>query len=299
MPESTLKEKAIECREEITMDERNLEQEIRNDIPQMDASPINEPTIRRVRPVAQEEPRQTQSGEVPDSDDPYPSINKEGIEELHRVADYLEDMVADAIRMPVVKNLCFIHPNELEDLIGQLKVAIQRSLGQAENIIALEDSIKTEAERTASRAIREANEYKEKTTAEADTYRRNTRKEADEYSQRIRQEAANTANKILEDAHIQAEAIVKSGQTMQQQMVMETEIVRRANAFAIEIRDKAQKDANQIYSQAYIQSDKMLSGAASALSRSSADLASLRDTLLNPNRAPSEDVVGGNTVGKR
>ena len=49
---------------------------------------------------------------------------------------------------------------------------------------------------------------------------------------------------------------------------------------AMETRERAEKDADSIYSQACVQTDKMLSGAAAALSRSATELAALRDGLL-------------------
>ena len=63
-------------------------------------------------------------------------------------------------------------------------------------------------------------------------------------------------------------------------MLEENEITRRAQAYAMETRERAEKDADSIYSQACVQTDKMLSGAAAALSRSATELAALRDGLL-------------------
>ena len=48
----------------------------------------------------------------------------------------------------------------------------------------------------------------------------------------------------------------------------------------METRERAEKDADSIYTQACVQVDKMLSGAAAAMSRSAAELANMRDTLL-------------------
>ena len=65
-----------------------------------------------------------------------------------------------------------------------------------------------------------------------------------------------------------------------QELIEENEITRRAQAYAMETRERAEKDADSIYSQACVQTDKMLSGAAAALSRSAGELAALRDSLL-------------------
>ncbi len=51
----------------------------------------------------------------------------------------------------------------------------------------------------------------------------------------------------------------------------------------METRERAEKDADSIYTQACVHADKMLSGAAAALSRSANDLAALRDSMLGPN----------------
>ena len=47
-------------------------------------------------------------------------------------------------------------------------------------------------------------------------------------------------------------------------------------------------DADSIYNQACVQVDKMLSGAAAALSRSASELAALRDNLLTQGGNPQE-----------
>ena len=65
-----------------------------------------------------------------------------------------------------------------------------------------------------------------------------------------------------------------------QKLVDEDEITRRAQAYAMEMRERAEQDADSIYSQACMHVDKMLSGAAAALSRSAQDLGGLRDSLL-------------------
>ena len=88
---------------------------------------------------------------------------------------------------------------------------------------------------------------------------------------------------MLADAQTRAEAIVFGAQQQAQKMVDENEITRRAQAYAMETRDRAQQDADSIYNQACVHADKMLSGAAAALSRSAGDLAALRDSLLSQN----------------
>ncbi len=69
----------------------------------------------------------------------------------------------------------------------------------------------------------------------------------------------------------------------------DNEITRRAQAYAVETRERAEKDADSIYNQACAQVDKMLSGAAAALSRSASELAALRDSLLTQGSARQQD----------
>ena len=85
---------------------------------------------------------------------------------------------------------------------------------------------------------------------------------------------------MIADAQTRADAIVLNAQQQAQKMVDENEITRRAQAYAMETRERAEKDADSIYNQACVHADKMLSGAAAALSRSANDLAALRDNLL-------------------
>ena len=78
-------------------------------------------------------------------------------------------------------------------------------------------------------------------------------------------------------------------QQQAQKLVEDNEITRRAQAYAVETRERAEKDADSIYNQACVQVDKMLSGAAAALSRSASELAALRDNLLTQGNNPQQD----------
>ena len=112
--------------------------------------------------------------------------------------------------------------------------------------------------------------------------------EADAYDKQTRQRAEEDAGAMIADAQTRAEQIVFAAQQQAQKLVDENEISRRAQAYAMETRERAEKDADSIYTQACVHVDKMLSGAAAALSRSAGELAALRDNLLtqgqnNPN----------------
>ena len=83
--------------------------------------------------------------------------------------------------------------------------------------------------------------------------------------------------------------LLTSAQQQSQKLVDDNEITRRAQAYAVETRERAEKDADSIYNQACAQVDKMLSGAAAALSRSASELAALRDSLLTQGSARQQD----------
>ena len=113
--------------------------------------------------------------------------------------------------------------------------------------------------------------------------------EADAYDKQIRQKAQEDSNAIIADANTRAEQIVFNAQQQAQKLVEDNEITRRAQAYAVETRERAEKDADSIYNQACAQVDKMLSGAAAALSRSASELAALRDSLLTQGSARQQD----------
>ena len=113
--------------------------------------------------------------------------------------------------------------------------------------------------------------------------------EADAYDKQIRQKAQEDSNAIIADANTRAEQIVFNAQQQAQKLVEDNEITRRVQAYAVETRERAEKDADSIYNQACVQVDKMLSGAAAALSRSASELAALRDNLLTQGNNPQQD----------
>ena len=117
----------------------------------------------------------------------------------------------------------------------------------------------------------------------------NLSQQIDAYDKQIRQKAQEDSNAIIADANTRAEQIVFNAQQQAQKLVEDNEITRRAQAYAVETRERAEKDAYSIYNQACVQVDKMLSGAAAALSRSASELAALRDNLLTQGNNPQQD----------
>ena len=144
---------------------------------------------------------------------------------------------------------------------------------------------KAEADRTADKA----DEIYTTTVEKAKQFEQEVKADADAYDKQIRQKAQEDSNAIIEDANTRANQIIFSAQQQSQKLVDDNEITRRAQAYAVETRERAEKDADSIYNQACAQVDKMLSGAAAALSRSASELAALRDSLLTQGSARQQD----------
>ncbi|MBR5560727.1 MAG: hypothetical protein IKU73_04865 [Clostridia bacterium] len=205
----------------------------------------------------------------------------ESIGQTLRVIDTIERMLSDAYRVPLKKNMCVVDMSEMADLLGQLRIALPKSVTQAQSVLVnsqrLIDEAKARADKTADDAdkiyndtVTKARAFKDEVEAEADAYDKETRRRADE-----------DANAIVADAQTRAEQLVFAAQQQAQLLVDENEITRRAQAYAMETRERAEKEADSIYTQACMHVDKMLSGATAALSRSAGELASVRDNLLN------------------
>ena len=188
----------------------------------------------------------------------------EPIGQTMRVIDAIDRLLADAYRVPLSKSKCVVDASEMEDLLGQLRMALPRAVTQAQSILADRDRLINEAKKN-------ADEIADKAEAEADAYDKTTRQKAQE-----------TAQAILADAQTRAEQIIFGAQQQAQKMLDENEITRRAQAYAMETRERAEKDADSIYNQACVHADKLLCGAAAALSRSAGELTDLRDSLLGP-----------------
>ena len=197
------------------------------------------------------------------------STAADSIGQARRVIDQLEARINDARRVPMSKTLSIVDTGELIDLIGQLRIVLPHTVVQAQAILEQQKQIlgdaKAEADRTADKA------------------------DADAYDKQIRQKAQEDSNAIIEDANTRANQIIFSAQQQSQKLVDDNEITRRAQAYAVETRERAEKDADSIYNQACVQVDKMLSGAAAALSRSASELAALRDSLLTQGSARQQD----------
>lgn len=204
----------------------------------------------------------------------------ESVSQTLRVIDTIEHKLADAYRVPLKKNMCIVDMSEMADLIGQLRIALPKSVTQAQAVITNSQRIIDEAKMRADKTADDADKIYNETVTKARAFKEEIEAEADTYDKQTRQRAEEDANAILADAQTRAEQIVFAAQQQAQKLVDENEISRRAQAYAMETRERAEKDADSIYTQACMHVDKMLSGAAAALSRSANDLANLRDNLL-------------------
>ena len=206
----------------------------------------------------------------------------EPIGQTMRVIDAIDRLLADAYRVPLSKSKCVVDASEMEDLLGQLRMALPRAVTQAQSILADRDRLINEAKKNADEIADKADEIYRDTVKNAQEFKDKTEAEADAYDKTTRQKAQETAQAILADAQTRAEQIIFGAQQQAQKMLDENEITRRAQAYAMETRERAEKDADSIYNQACVHADKLLCGAAAALSRSAGELTDLRDSLLGP-----------------
>ena len=160
---------------------------------------------------------------------------------------------------------------------------------QAQAILDERKKILGEAKEEAKASMGKADAYYTEKVENAKRFEQDVKMEADAYDKQIRQKAQEDSNAIIADANTRAEQIVFNAQQQAQKLVEDNEITRRAQAYAVETRERAEKDADSIYNQACVQVDKMLSGAAAALSRSASELAALRDNLLTQGSAQQQD----------
>jgi len=212
----------------------------------------------------------------------------ESIRETLHVIDTIEHKLSDAYRVPLRKNMCIVDMSEMADLIGQLRIALPKSVTQAQTVLTSSQRIIDDAKMRADKTADDADKIYNETVTKARAFKEEIEAEADAYDKETRRRAEEDANAILADAQTRAEQIVFAAQQQAQKLVDENEISRRAQAYAMETRERAEKDADSIYNQACVHVDKMLSGAAAALSRSAGELAGLRDNLLGQNGANNQ-----------
>ena len=217
------------------------------------------------------------------------SAAADSIGQARRVIDQLEARINDARRVPMSKTLSIVDAGELIDLIGQLRIVLPHTVVQAQAILEQQKQILGEAKAEADRTADKADEIYTTTVEKAKQFEQEVKADADAYDKQIRQKAQEDSNAIIEDANTRANQIIFSAQQQSQKLVDDNEITRRAQAYAVETRERAEKDADSIYNQACVQVDKMLSGAAAALSRSASERAALRDSLLTQGSARQQD----------
>ena len=217
------------------------------------------------------------------------SAAADSIGQARRVIDQLEARINDARRVPMSKTLSIVDAGELIDLIGQLRIVLPHTVVQAQAILEQQKQILGDAKAEADRTADKADEIYTTTVEKAKQFEQEVKADADAYDKQIRQKAQEDSSAIIEDANTRANQIIFSAQQQSQKLVDDNEITRRAQAYAVETRERAEKDADSIYNQACVQVDKMLSGAAAALSRSASELAALRDNLLTQGNTQQQD----------
>ncbi|MDY5348011.1 MAG: hypothetical protein SPG80_00485 [Candidatus Ventricola sp.] len=208
------------------------------------------------------------------------TAGSDSIAQAKRVLDLIEQKLSEGRRIPLSKGMAVVSVDEIGNLISQLRIALPKTVLQAQDIMQRSQQIMEDARRAAEETANQAETVYKKAVADANAFKESVQKEADDYDRATRQNAQSAADAMLADAKMRADQVLLAAQQNAQSMVEESEITRRAQAYAMETRERAEKDADSIYSQACVQTDKMLSGAAAALSRSASELAALRDSLL-------------------
>ena len=208
------------------------------------------------------------------------TAGSDSIAQAKRVLDLIEQKLSEGRRIPLSKGMAVVSVDEIGNLISQLRIALPKTVLQAQDIMQRSQQIMEDARRAAEETANQAETVYKKAVADANAFKESVQKEADDYDRATRQNAQSAADAMLADAKMRADQVLLAAQQNAQSMVEESEITRRAQAYAMETRERAEKDADSIYSQACVQTDKMLSGAAAALSRSATELAALRDSLL-------------------
>ena len=208
------------------------------------------------------------------------TAGSDSIAQAKRVLDLIEQKLSEGRRIPLSKGMAVVSVDEIGNLISQLRIALPKTVLQAQDIMQRSQQIMEDARRAAEETANQAETVYKKAVADANAFKESVQKEADDYDRATRQNAQSAADAMLADAKMRADQVLLAAQQNAQSMVEESEITRRAQAYAMETRERAEKDADIIYSQACVQTDKMLSGAAAALSRSAGELAALRDSLL-------------------
>ena len=217
------------------------------------------------------------------------STAADSIGQARRVIDQLEARINDARRVPMSKTLSIVDTGELIDLIGQLRIVLPHTVVQAQAILEQQKQILGDAKAEADRTADKADDIYTTPVEKAKQFEQEVKADADAYDKQIRQKAQEDSSAIVADANTRAEQIIFNAQQQSQKLVEDNEITRRAQAYAVETRERAEKDADSIYNQACVQVDKMLSGAAAALSRRASELAALRDNLLTQGSAQQQD----------
>ena len=277
---------------EINMNEMNGMNDMNDMENPMPRMPQPERLMRRERAHSAAQGEAEYAGQAEDAVVSAPASNAaastgvESIGQTLRVIEMIEHKIADAYRIPVARDKCVLSSSELVDLIGQLRIALPKSVQQAQGVLERGEEIIATATAQADKTADEADRIYNETVTKARQFKDEVEAEADAYDRTIREKAQADAQAIVADAQTRAEQIVFAAQQQAQQMIDANEITRRAQAYAMETRERAEKDADSIYTQACMHADKMLSGAAAALSRSAGELAQLRDSLLMQGQQP-------------
>jgi hypothetical protein len=104
--------------------------------------------------------------------------------------------------------MCIVDLSEMADLIGQLRIALPKSVTQAHTVLANSQSIISEAKQRADKTADDADKIYNDTVTKARAFKDEVEAEADAYDKQTRQRADEDANAMIADAQTRAEQIV-------------------------------------------------------------------------------------------
>ena len=131
--------------------ERNDQMEHKRDPQQIPAALQGQASAQQERPMRRE---QAQSG-------------AESIGQTVRVIDAIERTLSDAYRVPLRKNMCVVDASEMVDLIGQLRIALPKSVTQAQSVLTSSQRIIDEAKMRADKTADDADKIYNDTVTKA------------------------------------------------------------------------------------------------------------------------------------
>ena len=134
----------------------------------------------------------------------------ESIGQTMRVIEAMEHKLSDAYRVPLRKNMIMVDMSEMIDLIGQLRIALPKSVQQAQAVLASSQKIIDDAKARADKTADDADKIYNDTVTKARAFKDEIEAEAEAYDKETRRRAQEDADAIVADAQTRAEQLIFS-----------------------------------------------------------------------------------------